>query len=212
MPGTSYFADLNDSEIISTTAAIVVAMAKDPTLYEYVLSRLPTQSQLQEIHDLFTGNYSAVLAGNSEKIHDRDLNRDELNRKFAAFVGMVKLAAEFDPSLPQRLAIPQPPPKKKSHSSIHLVALSNFKVQHGEEHGVIIGKASGLRGARGFEIWGCQGDPTVEQNWRYMALSTKASRMEVRGLIPGTLYSFRARAIGPNGPGPWSSYATLMAI
>ena len=57
-----------------------------------------------------------------------------------------------------------------------------------------------------------EGDPTLEEGWRYFASFTTCSRMEMAGLQPGKTYSFRIRGIGSKGPGPWSSVITMIAI
>lgn len=211
MTGPSLYDGVNDTEIIPATGSIVVALAKDPTLYQNLLSALPTQAQLEEVHERYKASYNAVLAGNHGKAPERDADRRELNRRFSRFAGLVKLAAEEDPTLLAKLGI-APHKQKRSSTTIHLTAPTNFQVRHGEEHGVMIGRAGGVKGARSYIIEACEGNPTVEQNWRYIATSVRSTRMDMRGLVPGTVYSFRVRGVGANGPGPWSSYVTLMAI
>ena len=210
----SYFDGLHDSEIIPATAAIVVAMAKDPTLYQTLLSLLPTQLELEEIHESHKALYNQVLSGDSGKAPQLEEERKELDRKFSMFYAIVKLAAPKDPSLPQKLGLaPQKAKKsKKLKATAPPARPGDLQMQQNRnEHGVVWGKCNPVPRARGFEIGVCEGDPTTETNWRYAAMAVCASKLEVRGLIPGTVYSFRVRAVGANGPGPWSSYITLMA-
>ncbi|HBG04508.1 MAG: hypothetical protein A2075_07065 [Geobacteraceae bacterium GWC2_58_44] len=207
----SYFDGVHDAEIIPATASIVVAMAKDPTLYQSLLSLLPTQRELAEIHERHKSLYNEVLGGDSGKAAQLDEERKELNRRFSMFIGMVKLAAPGDPTLPQKLGL-APQKAKKSKATALPTWPGNFQMQqHRTEHGVFTGKCNPVPRARGFEMGACEGDPTIESNWRYAAMAVCASKLEVRGLIPGTVYSFRVRAVGANGPGPWSSFVTLMA-
>ena len=207
----SYFDGLHDSEIIPATASIVVAMAKDPNLYKTLLSLLPTQAELEEIHESHKALYNQVLSGDSEKAPQLEEERKELDRRFSMFYAIVKLATPKDPTLPQKLGL-APQKAKKSKPTAPPGRPGNFQMeQNRNQHGVVGGKCNPVLRARGFEIGVCEGDPTIETNWRYAAMSLCASKLEVRGLIPGTVYSFRVRAVGANGPGPWSSYITLMA-
>lgn len=207
----SFFDGVNEAEIIPATSSIVVAMAKDPTLYQSLLSRFPTQAQLEEAHERHKALYNEVLDGDSGKAALLEEERKELDRRFTMFIGMVKLATSVDPTLPQKLGLPSQKAKKSKSKAVPAIA-SGFQVQQDRnERGVVTGKCNPVPRARGFEIGVCQGDPTIETNWKYAAMAVCASRLEVRGLIPGTVYSFRVRAVGANGPGPWSSYVTLMA-
>lgn len=207
----SYFSGENDADIIPETAALVVALARDPSLYQNMLALFPTREDLEQSHERHKALYNEVLSGDSEKSALLEEERKQLTSRFNMFVGMVKLLATKDPSLLKKLGL-APEKAKKAKSAAPLAAPSNFQLrQHQSEHGVVIGKCSTVRYARGFELGVCVGNPTDESNWRYAAMAVCASKLEVRGLIPGTVYSFRVRAVGANGPGPWSSYITLMA-
>ena len=211
MPGTISFHGLNDTEVIPTTAAIVVALAKDPDLYGRGMALAPTQAQLEEVHERFKASFNEVLSGNSDKIEARDSDRRDLDRRFSLFVNLVKLMAGEDPSLLSRAGIVLPKPKKQT-SLPPLGSPGNFKVRHGEEHGTIYGKAKSVKRARGYEMGICEGDPSDETNWKYKGVSAQSSKMVMSGLVPGKVYWFRVRAIGPGIPGPWSSMASLMAM
>jgi len=77
---------------------------------------------------------------------------------------------------------------------------------------MVIGKCNSVKKARSFGLEVCEGDPTIEENWKYISVAVHCTRMEMKGLTPGKVYSYRVRAITPSGTGPWSSYVTLMAI
>jgi len=211
MTGRISFQGFNNTEVIPTTAAILVALAKDPDLYNRVMSMAPTQAQLEEIHERYKASFNEVLTGNTEKTEECDSHRKELDRKFSRFANLVKLMAEEDPDLLARAGI-VPPKPKKHNSSAPLGIPTNLKVWHGEAHGTMYGKVKSVKRARGYELEVCEGDPSNADNWQYKAVSAKSSRMLIGGLIPGRVYWFRVRAIGPGAPGPWSSMVSLMAI
>lgn len=195
----------SDIENISTTESLLAAMTTDPDLYRRMLSLLPNKERLEEIHGRYK-NRNASAGGDQQKGLMMELSR-ELSR----FTVLVKLAAENDPTLPQRLGINLQKGKKAS-SKAPLAAPANFVVRHGAEHGTMIAKASPVKGGRSYEIEVCEGDPSIEGNWRHVATSVLCSKMEIRGLTPGTMYWFRVRAVGAKGLGPASSYVSLMAI
>ena len=53
-------------------------------------------------------------------------------------------------------------------------------------------------------------DPAGQTGWGNAEVVTKSS-LTLSGLVSGTRYWFRARAIGTAGPGPWSDAATKVA-
>ena len=53
-------------------------------------------------------------------------------------------------------------------------------------------------------------DPAGQTGWGNAEVVTKSS-LTLSGLVSGTRYWFRARAIGTAGPGPWSDPATKVA-
>lgn len=66
-----------------------------------------------------------------------------------------------------------------------------------------------VRSASVYEVEYRLQDPS-DAPWQRHTFCT-ASKCRVTGLIPGTLYYFRVRAIGTAGPGPWSDHALRRA-
>jgi hypothetical protein len=204
------FDGLSDTEVLPKTGAILTTLANDPELLLLVLSLLPSQSSLQEAHDRHHESFNASLSGTGGKPEQLAEDRRLLNRRFSTFITMVQLAALEDPTLTARAGIVTP--EKVPVSSPALTAPANFRIWHGDIHGVINAKCSSVKGAKSFLVEICVGDPTIEANWRFGAVSSTCTLIVVEGLVPGTVYSFRVRAIRATGHGPWSSYITLMAI
>jgi hypothetical protein len=204
------FDGLSDTEVIPRTGAVLANLANDPNLYNYILSLLPTQAHLQEAHDRHQESFSAALTGASDKVMQRTTDRRLVNRRFSAFAALVQLAALEDPDLPARLSLDSK--ERASSPTPALTAPGNFKVWHGEAHGTMHAKCSSVKTAKSFLMEICEGDPTIEENWKFGAVSSTCTAIFIEGLVPGRVYSFRVRAIRSSGPGPWSSYITLMAI
>ena len=53
-----------------------------------------------------------------------------------------------------------------------------------------------------YHVEACEGDPSIESNWKHVATSVLCSKTEIKGLTPGTLYWFRVKAVGAKGFGP----------
>jgi hypothetical protein len=68
----------------------------------------------------------------------------------------------------------------------------------------------GVRGARMYQVYMCEGDPTQEGKWASVGLTSKA-RLTVQGLTTDKKYSFRVAALGTIGEGPMSETVTAKA-
>ena len=203
--------NISDTEVIPTTGSILRAITIDPTILDKVYGAFPTHAQLQEAYDLYQGSYNESVGGGPEKQAALGSHRRLVNRRFSRFIALAKIASEEEPSLLPQLGI-VPEHVKRSTIFSPLTAPTNPAARHGENHGEVYLKAGSVKRARSYDIGICEGDPTIETNWRHGAVSPRCSKIVLTGLIPGRVYSFRIRAVGTNGFGPWSSIVTLMAI
>lgn len=206
------YSGITDPEAIRVTGAIVNALAKDPSIFDKLMSLMPKFDLLRDVHEGFQAKFYAAQGGGIEEVMACEAQRELLNKVFGTFAGIVRATSDDDPSVAKLLGLHQPPPIKRSSSAQPLTSPTNPKLWHGDEHGIIFAKVTPSKGSRIIEIYICEGDPSVEENWKYYTGSARASRMEIRGLVPGTLYWFRFRSIGSAGHSPWSNYVSLMAI
>lgn len=89
-----------------------------------------------------------------------------------------------------------------------LPAPGDLRATATEDEGVIDLRSNKVKGASSYE-WECRlhdGDHA----WEAIKTST-ATKILVTALTPGSLYAFRARAIGAAGPGTWSDEAVERA-
>jgi hypothetical protein len=204
------FDGLSDTEVLPKTGAILATLANDPELFQHIMSLLPNPSSLQEAHDRHLETFQASLSGAGGNPGQQAASRKLVDQRFTAFYTLVQLAALQDETVPARAGIVTP--EKAPASPPALTAPSNFKIRHADEHGVMYAKCSSVKTAKSYLIEICEGDPTIEANWKFGAVSPTCTGMVIKGLVPGVVYSFRVRAIRSTGQGPWSSYVTLMAI
>ena len=68
----------------------------------------------------------------------------------------------------------------------------------------------GVRGARMYQAYICEGDPTTDGTWAPVGMTSKA-RLTVQGLTTDKKYSFRVAALGTIGEGPLSDTVTAKA-
>ncbi|HBA89530.1 MAG TPA: hypothetical protein DCZ75_16550 [Geobacter sp.] len=203
-------AGLSDAEVIPKTAQILAALAKDPSLYASVMSFFPTMEELRVLHDDHQTAFNVSQGGAPEQIREHQAKRQLLNLKYSAFNSAVKLAAAENPSLLATFGLSQPKPRKSSSAST-LSSTDKLRANHGQNPGEIFLKSAPIKNAKSYDIEFCEGDPSVEENWKHYSVVVQASKMLVKGLTPGKIYWFRVRGIGVNGPGPWSHYVSLMA-
>jgi hypothetical protein len=204
------FSDLSDAEIIPRTSAILTALSNDPELFPLILSLLSSPAKMEAALNTFQGSFDTSLTGDTAGKLARKKNRVALNSTLKGFTTIVHLAGLEEPSVigraglrsQVRVSAPTPP----------LTAPTNFKVWHGVEHGEMISKITSVKTAKSYLMEFCEGDPTVESNWKFCGVYPTCSNMLIKDLVPGRVYSFRIRALRTSGPGPWSSYVTLMAI
>ncbi|ACH39022.1 MAG: hypothetical protein ACD_55C00160G0004 [uncultured bacterium] len=203
--------NLSDAQVVPLTTQLMTVLTKNPSLYGRVMGVYPTLEELKYLHENHIATLNDPSSGEPEKVMEHQAKRQLLNRKFGAFHSAVKLAATDDPSLLATFGLSQPK-AKKSASPATVSRSEKLKAVHGDISGEIFLKGVPIKYARSYDIDYCEGDPSLEESWKHHSVVAHASKMKVTGLTPGRVYWFRVRGIGANGPGPWSPYASLMAI
>lgn len=182
--------------------------------HAYLLSLTTSPAAYRQAKERFVESYNASLDGDPEKIAACEADRKELNRHHLMLMGLAKLAAAQDPTVPEKLGL-GPVASSSTRTSSARPRLSkpeNFKLKYGTKDGEMLGTVSYVKGAKMFEIWGCTGDPNLEENWNLLAAAPNCTGIAVKGLTPGTKYWFRIRAVRSNEVGPWSNYITLRSV
>lgn len=198
----------SDEEVIRTTGELITTLANDPSILQRMQTFFPDLEKFRSAHDRHRNLFAEVLGGKHEMEGDLEAARNHINTHLDVFHGMVALTGSHDPSITQSLGIVQPVTKR--NSVLHLTSADNFRMVYDGK--MMVARANGVKGAKSYELWVCDGDPMIESNWRYLTNSTRINHIEVTGLTPGKLYYFRIRAICSHGNGPWSNFVSMMAI
>ena len=199
-----------DSERISKSCAM--ARLYTDSVHEQLVSLLTTPLRFKEATDRFQASHNALQAGDTVLGATCEADRKELDRQFSLLNGMAKVAAITDANVPEKLGLLTLVPKTTAAAVVALAKPGDFRMSHGQNSGEMIAKVQYMKSIKNFEVWGCEGDPNVEQNWRLLAASPYCKGVEVKGLTPGTKYWFRIRAVRKGQEGPWSNYIALIAI
>jgi len=198
-----------DAEMLPKSVAITKVYNEE--LQSYLLSLFTTPERYRNATERFQASYNAALDQAPANVAACEADRQDLNRQHAMLLGMIKAASQLDPSVADKFGMGGP---TASHAAASqpLSKPDKFKMTHGSKSGEMTGGVASIKGARMIEIWGCIGDPNDDANWKLMAASPNCTGIKVTGLVPGTKYWFRARAVRSGEVGPWSNYLTLMAI
>ena len=83
---------------------------------------------------------------------------------------------------------------------------SGFRVTEGKGSGEVEMRLKKIHGADSY-VYQYLASPSPEvENW--VTVNDPATRITVKGLVPGTQYKFRVAAVGAKGQGPWSDVIT----
>jgi hypothetical protein len=199
------FTNGSDPEILSKSAAIAEALT--PEKLAYLFSLFPTSESFSALTNRMGENYPAFLKGDPEKVKEFELDRITLNSNLSLIVGLAKLAAVVDPTVPESLALGRPA-EKVAPASVHLSIPQDLKITF-DRQGVPLVSVSKVPGAKGYQVWACDSDPSLEANWKLVAASPSCRSIQISGLNRGKFNVLKIRAMRANGAGPWSNWVSL---
>jgi hypothetical protein len=156
---------------------------------------------------------SADLAAESHdkyKVAHKNALNEELKKDLKGCIKHVEMVARGDANLIRSLGLDMQRPRSKGKTPAPMLAPLLTVVQ-GKKSSTFNGKAVKCAGAKMIEVQICEGDPTVEENWKKVDLFTTQNFL-VEGKVPGRTYSFRARCYGASGASPWSAVVTLICL
>lgn len=204
--GEARFKDKAEAIVDKMTTEPMLTLVPDASFPAAV----PTRAAATTALDNYKASEVAAKDGSKSAIQARNDDRLVLERILAAWAPFLELVAKdadnmdiltnsgFNVRQPTE-PVPQP------------VAAPDLKVSRNGFSGEIHSKCKAVPGALGYEGQLCTGMDTSEANWRNAFFSSGCRDMKFEGLTPGQVYSFRLRALGRDGWGPWSDIAQLMA-
>jgi hypothetical protein len=200
--------DVSDPEIIAKSAAM--AQAFTPEMYACIVSLLPTPQGHAEVHGRLESGYPAFLKGDPEKVKAFEADRSAVKQNLAIIQGLAKVLTIKDPTVLESLHLGQVA-EKSSGVNVAVATPSDFKVFY-DPNGQIHASVAKVAGAKGYQVWACDGDPNLESNWRLAASSSTCKGMVLTGLNRGKINWLKIRGMRGNVAGPWSHYICLNAV
>jgi len=196
--------EMGDHEVIAISATVNGAFTAE--LYAYLLSLLPTPSTFAALSSRLEANYAGFLKGEPEKVKEFEADRKALNCELTQMRALAKAVAIKDPEIPGKLGLG--PLTEKTAVSGPLGAPEGFKVVF-DAFGHLTATVKKVPGARGYQVWCCDGDPSIEANWRLVASAPNCKGIVITGLNRGKFTLLKVRALRATGAGPWSNWVSL---
>jgi len=199
------FHNESDPERIAKSAA--VAGAFTPQMYAYLLSLLPTPEGYAELHNRYEAGYPGALKGDPEKAKAFEADRNAVNSNLSLIFGLAKVVAVKDPTVPETLGFGHLTGKTAA-APTPLAVPRDFKVVY-DPKGQLLASVTRVLGAKLYQVWACDDDPSIEANWRLVASSSNCKGIVLQGLNRGKFNLLRIRAMRSRDAGPWSNWVNL---
>lgn len=200
--------DTNDPELIILSEAVLQAFT--PEVYNHIISLLPTPEAYAVTHGQLTSGYTAFLKGDPDGVKAFESNRSAIKEFLAMLSGLAKTAAIKDPTVPERLRLNQVR-AKSGGISVPLTAPCNFTISY-DRNGCLYIRFSKVKGAKGYQIWICEGEPSVEANWRLATSLTNSKKTAAPALDRTKNNWLKVRAMRGVEVGPWSSLVLVSSV
>ena len=200
------FINVPDPEMVTKSAAMTVVYTKE--MYAYLLSLIPTPESYCENHNRFEASYAASLKGDPAKVQECEADRLALNKDMTMLKGLAKVVAVKDAKVPEALGLGSAT-KKTTIAQVILAYPHEFKVVFSPK-GDITASSGRVPGAKGYQVWGCDGDPNLESNWKLIASSPNCKGIVLTGLNRGKTNWLKIRAMRGRSAGPWSNIVSLL--
>lgn len=197
--------DTNDPDLITLSEAVLQAFT--PEMYNHMISLLPTPEIYAATHGQFANGYPAYLKGDPDGIKAFEEARNAIKQFLTMLSGLSKTAAIKDPTVPQRLPLTQTH-AKSTGSNTALDASRDLKVYFDREGNMYV-TFTRIPGAKGYQVWVCDGDPNVESNWRLAASSNNCRKIGIGGLDRSKNNWIKVRAMRGSEIGPWSNLVLI---
>lgn len=200
------FNNIPHPEMVTKSNEVRRVLTRD--LYAYLISLLPTPESFGELQDSFSDNFAGSLKGDPEKIKACEADRDKLNQDLAMIVGLGKTVSIKDPTVLETLKLQHLVAEKTTYSLIPLDVTKDFRIIF-DKKGRPFASFTKLAGARAYEIWVCDGDPSIESNWKLLVWETKCQRIALPGLNRAKTNFLKVRGKRGEETGPWSNFISL---
>lgn len=203
----SFLASLGPAEAVAMKDNVITVLTDHPFFKNLPLGPLAAAgSSLEEsIRLTGAGDYSRIPARNMHHAHViKELTRVALH---------VQLQALDDETQLHTSGLPIAQRRTRNPNVVRdpIAALTKLEVINLEDAGAVMLNADSQAAAFGYQFQLTKLDPAVEEHWvdDSPAPHRGCKKVVIRGLDSLNIYSFRGRAIGDEGPGPWSKAVTI---
>ena len=204
------FEDLSEPDFLAKAELINSSMSTNSNFPGPWPSPLSSPTSITSLFTAYQTAYNAALTHDAAKIVLRNIARQSLMTYLKKLAPYLEVVANGDLVKLMSTGYDLRQDATPTGGTDPLPAPVDFRVKRGDLSGVLIGHARKLKGASGYEVQICEGNPTVEADWSHYASIKSANRFQIAGQTPGTLLSVRMRAIGSNGPGVWTTAISLI--
>lgn len=199
------FENDNHPEVIAKSATVSGAYTQQ--LYEYLLSLIPTPGGVTERHNRLAAGYPDAVKGDPEKVKAFEEDCKAVKVDLTLLLGLAKVVAVKDPTVQETLGL-GPVTVRTATVQASLGHPKDFKVYY-DRKGQLFGSVTKVAGAKGYQVWVCDGDPSIEANWRLLAASSSCKGILLLGLNRAKFNLLRIRPIRGREFGPWSNWISL---
>ncbi len=198
----------NGPELITKIAAIAAWLT--PERHAYLMSLFPTPESITGLNNRLETNYPAALKGDPEKTKAYEEDQKAAARELLLVHGLAKLFALKDATVAETLGIGRAA-EKTTAAVVELAHPLNFRLTF-DTKGQLFASVAKVAGAKGYQVWACDGDPSIEGNWKLVASSPNCRGILIAGLSRSKFNVLRARAMRGHSAGPWSNWVSLDPI
>ncbi|QWV95292.1 hypothetical protein KP004_09005 [Geomonas oryzisoli] len=199
--------DLTLPEMVAKSEEIRRALT--PEFHAYILSLFPTPDKYAQLHNRLEASLTGYLKGDPEQVKECEEAGAELYQAISIINGFSKAVSPIDPSLMNKFNV-APKPATTS-AAIPLLAANDLRV-HFDKQGLPYCSLTRLAGAKGYELWFSESEPSVESNWSFLTWSTNCQGIYLTGLNRTKTNYLKLRGKRGNTLGPWSNMVILPSV
>ena len=205
--GLNILASLGPAEAVAMKESVIRALTDHPFFKNIPLDPLAAAATSLEESIRLTG------AGDRSKIPDRHTHLACVIKELIRVAFHVQLQAIDEESQLHTSGLPLPERRIRVSKATRgpVTVLTGLEAINLEEPGEVMLHADSQDAAFGYNFQLTKLDPAVGENWADDAPAPHrgCKKIVIRGLDSLSRYSFRGRAIGDDGPGPWSKPITI---
>jgi len=205
--GLNALASLGPAEAVVMKDSVISALTNHPFFKDIPLDPLAAAGTNLEESVRLTG------AGDHSKIPDRNTHLSCVIKELTRVAFRVQLQAIDEETQLHTSGLPLAEHRTRVRKAPRIPAtvLTGLEAINLDAPGEVMLNADSQDSAFGYHFQFTKLDPTVEENWVDDAPGPHrgCKKIIIRGLDSLNRYAFRGRAIGDDGPGPWSKPVTI---